>query len=107
MKERGGADALRLALEVGTAGKLDGFELLDAGEMPVDQARVGQQPEMFSGLEFGGVRREKQQMDVVGHLQTDTGVPAGPIQHQDNLLVGTSTRLARELGPARLQRRGC
>ena len=53
MEQGRGADALRLALEVGAAGKLDVFELLDAGEVPVHQDRVGEWPEMLGGLQFG------------------------------------------------------
>jgi hypothetical protein len=44
MKQRGGADALALLLEDGAAGKLGIFELLNRGEVLVDQGRVGQGP---------------------------------------------------------------
>jgi len=93
-----GADARGLTLQVGAAGELDVFELLDAGEMAVDQDRVGQRPQVLGGLQLRGVRREKKQVDMLGHPQMDAGVPTRPIQHQDNLLVRTGTRLARERG---------
>lgn len=37
-------------LEGGAAGELRIFELLDGGEMLVDQGGVGQRPEMLGGL---------------------------------------------------------
>jgi hypothetical protein len=97
MEQSRGADALRLALEGGAVGELDVFQLLDAREMPIHQTAIGQRPEMLSGLEFGRVRRQKEQVDVVGHAQLDAGVPAGPIEHEDDLLARTSADLAGEL----------
>jgi hypothetical protein len=40
-----------------------------------------QRPEMFGGLQFGGVGREEVQIDVVGYTQAQTGVPSSTIQH--------------------------
>lgn len=56
MEQRGGADALRLALERGAVGELRLFELLDALEMAVNQRGVGEGPEMLGGLELRRVR---------------------------------------------------
>ena len=50
MEASGRANALWLALEGGAAGKLRIFQVLDGGEMLVDQRGVGQRPEMLSGL---------------------------------------------------------
>ena len=69
MEQRGGADTLRLALEGGAVGKLSLFKLLDGREMAVDQRRVGERPEMFGWLEFWRIRRQEEQMDMVGHAQ--------------------------------------
>jgi hypothetical protein len=44
MEQRRGADTFALPLEVSTAGELDVFQLLDGGEMPIDQARIGERP---------------------------------------------------------------
>ncbi len=70
MEQRGGADALALTLEVGAAGELDVFQLLDRGEMPVDQAGVGQRPEVFSGLQFWGVGWQEQQVGAIRFSET-------------------------------------
>ena len=50
MEERGGANALGLALERGAVSQLRLFELLDAVEMAVVEGRVGERPQMFSRL---------------------------------------------------------
>jgi hypothetical protein len=57
VEPRGGADARRVVLQLSTAGELDVFELVDTGKMAVDQAGVGQRPEVFGRLELGRVRR--------------------------------------------------
>lgn len=41
MEQRGGADALRLALESSAAGQLRLLQLIDAGEMAVVERHVG------------------------------------------------------------------
>ena len=69
MEQRGGANAIGLALERGAVGQLRLFELLDGLEMAVVEGRVGQRPEMLGGLEFGGIGRQEEQVDMVGHAQ--------------------------------------
>ena len=63
LEQRGRADAFALPLEVSAAGELDVFELLDAGEMAIDQAGVGQRPQVLGRLQFGGIRRQEEQVD--------------------------------------------
>ena len=60
MEAGGGADLLGVALQLSAARELDVFELLNRGEMAVDQDRVGERPEMLSGLQFGRIRWEKE-----------------------------------------------
>ena len=55
--------------------------------MAIDQDGIGERPQMLSGLEFGRIRRQEEQVDVVGHAQALGAVPAGPIQHQHDLLA--------------------
>jgi hypothetical protein len=45
------------------------LELVERGEMPVDEDSIGEWPEMFGGLEFGRIRREEEQVDMLGHPQ--------------------------------------
>jgi hypothetical protein len=85
---RGGAEAVGSPLQGGAVGQLGVFELLDAGEMPVDEHVVGQRPEMLSRLPLGRVRRQEHEVDVVGHREPRAGVPARAVKDQDDLLAG-------------------
>ena len=66
-------------LQCYTASGLGVFELLNGGEMAIHQDGIGERPEMLSGLEFGRICWQKQQVEVVGHAQALGAVPAGPI----------------------------
>jgi len=92
-------------LEGGAAGELGVFEVLDAGEVLIDEGGIGQRPEMLSRLQFGGIGRQKEQMPMVGHAQLDAGVPAGPIEDEHDLFSGTGPDLARERGQVHLKDR--
>jgi hypothetical protein len=99
MEQRRGADARGLTLEIGAAGELDVFALLDRGEMPIDQARVGEGPEMLGRLQLWGVGGQEEQMDMLGHPQAHPGrFPAGTVKDQDDLFVRASADLPGELG---------
>lgn len=67
MEERDGADEIGPSLQHDAARGLGIFELVDARKVPVDEHGVGQRPQMLRRLEFGGVRRQKVQMDMIGH----------------------------------------
>ena len=60
MEQRGGADEFGPGLEGDTALSLDVFQLLDGGKVAVDQDRVGQGPQMLSGLQLGRVRGQEE-----------------------------------------------
>lgn len=66
---------------------------------------VGQRPEVLGRLEFGGVGGQKQQVDVVGDAQMGTGVPAGPVEDEPNLLVRSRPDLRGQLGKFDLKER--
>jgi hypothetical protein len=53
-------------LEGDAAFRLDVLQFVDAGEMLVDQHRVGQWPEVLGRLQLGRVRWQEQQVDMVG-----------------------------------------
>ena len=106
MEQGGGTDARGLTLEIGAVGELDVFELLDRGEMPIDQARVGEGPEMLSRLQFWGVWGQEEQMeDMLGHPQAHTAMPAGTVEDQDDLFVRASADLPGERGQFHLKER--
>jgi len=84
-------------------GELGVFKLFDGGEMPVDEAGVGERPEVLGRLEFGGVRRQEEQVDVLGDAQARTGVPAGAVQDEHDLRVRPGAHRFRELGQFHLE----
>jgi hypothetical protein len=87
MEERGGADQIGTGLQRDTPSGLGLLELVDGGEVAVDQDGIGQLPQVFDWLQFRRVGGKKQQVDVVGHAQALGAVPAGPIQDEHNLLA--------------------
>lgn len=75
MEQGGRADALALRLECSTPSKLGVFQIIDGGEVLVDQRGIGQWPEVLGRLQFGRVRRQKVQVDVVRDARVDAGMP--------------------------------
>ena len=98
MKARRRADLLGVALQLGAAGELRVFEFLDRDEVPIDQDRVGERPQVLGRLQFGGIGWQKEQMHMVGHAQLDAGVPAGAGEHKHDLLGRTGSHCSREGG---------
>jgi hypothetical protein len=49
---------------------------------------------VFGGLQLGRVRRQEEQVHVVGDAEAHARVPSCPIQHEDDLLVGAAANLA-------------
>jgi len=105
MEQRGGANALVLALETGAVGELDVFELVDTFKLAVDEWLVGERPEMFSWLQFGRRGRQEEPVDVIRHAQAQTGVPARSVQDQHDFLLRTRSHLACEGRQLRLEER--
>ena len=94
---RGRADEVRPLLKRGAVGELGVFQVLDGSKVLVDEGGIGQRPQVLGRLQFGRVGREKQQVDMVGDSQLDAGgFPAGPIEHEHDLLAGTGSDLARK-----------
>ena len=87
VEERGGADEITPGLERHTAGGLGVLEVLNGGEMAVDQDGVGEGPQMLGGLEFRRIRRQEEQVDVVRHAQALRAVPSSTVQDEHNLLA--------------------
>lgn len=96
MEACSGADEVATPLEHDAAPGLRFFQLVKVDEVPVDEHGIGERPEMFGGLQLGGIRRQEEQMHMVGHAQLETRVPAGPIEDEDDLLGGSRARLLRE-----------
>ena len=73
MEPRRGTDAVWSGLKGGAPGQLGLLQLLDAGEVPVDEAGVGERPEVLGGLEFGGIGWQEVQVDVLEYEKHAVG----------------------------------
>jgi hypothetical protein len=89
MKQGGGAHEIATSLEGHAAGGLDVLEVVDRGEMPIHQNGIGEPPQMFRGLEFGRIRRQEEQMHMVGDAEALGAMPARAIEDEHNLLGRT------------------
>ena len=69
MEQCRGADEGRLGLQRHTVLGLRLFQFVNRGELPVDEGRVGERPEVFGRRELWGIRREEVEVDMVGHAQ--------------------------------------
>ena len=70
VKAGGRVNRRRLLLQRGTARQLHLLQLLDTGEMVIDEDGIGQRPQMLGGLQFGGIRRQEQQMGAIRFSET-------------------------------------
>jgi hypothetical protein len=66
----GGADLIGMMLQLGAAGEWDTIQVINRLEMPVDQDRVGQRPQVLGRLQFGQAGRQKQQVGAIRFLET-------------------------------------
>ena len=55
--------------------------------MAVHEHGVGQWPQMFCRLQFGRIRRQKEQVDMIWHAHALGAVPASPIQDEHDLFA--------------------
>ena len=54
-------------------------QLLDAGEVPVDQHGVGERLQVLRRLELWGIGRQEEQMDMLRHPHTRSLMPADAV----------------------------
>src|SRR5262249_26598152 len=81
------ADEVGPLLEGGAAGELGVLQLLDRGEMPIDERTVDQRPEVLGGLQLRGMGRGRNsRCSVLRHAQLDARMPAGAIE--DAFMLG-------------------
>ncbi len=92
------ADHLWLILKHHTTLDLCGFEIVEGAEGSIGDAFISQRPQPLTGLEFGGIRRQEQQMDAFGHHEVRTGMPARSIQYQQDPPGGTSSHRLGKMG---------
>ena len=75
-----------------------GLKRLQCGEMRVDHRLVDQRPEMFSRLQLRTVGRQEHQADPVGDGEILRPVPAGIVEHQDDVALAPGAGLPGEGG---------
>ena len=86
MKEGVRADDLRLVLQHDAALDLCGLELIERAERLIGDPLVGEWPQALTGLQFGRIGRQEEQMDAFGHHEFFAGMPAGLIEDQQDPL---------------------
>jgi predicted DNA-binding transcriptional regulator AlpA len=70
MEEGGRADERGLRLERDTVLGLRLLQRLDGSEVPIDQRRIGERPEVFGGLQLGSIRRQEEQVGAIRFPET-------------------------------------
>ena len=95
-KQRGGADEVRTGLQRDAALRLGILQGLDVGEVPIDQHRVGERPQMLGRLQLGRMGWQEQQVHVLRHAHLGADVPARAIKHEHDLLGRTRPHLLGE-----------
>lgn len=96
---------VRLSLQRHTARGLRLLEGVEVREVAVDQGSIREWPQMLCRLQLRRIGGQEEQVEVVGHPQARTRVPARPVEDQHDLLVGTGSHLAREFGQFHLEER--
>ena len=76
---------------------------VEGGEVPVGDRLVDQGPQALGGLQLRAVRGQEHQGDPVGHGQALRPVPAGVVEHEDDVARAPGADLAREAGEQRLE----
>jgi len=83
------ADQIGVALQRDAALRLGVLQLLDSGEVPIDQHRVGQRPQVLSRLQLRGMWWQEQQVDMLGYAHLGAGMPARAVEHEHDLFGRT------------------
>ncbi len=76
----------------------DGAELVERGDMPIDDRLVHQRPETLGGLELRTVGWQEDEADAIGNDQAFGAMPARVVEHEDNAALAARAGLAREGG---------
>jgi hypothetical protein len=82
----------------------DGVEVGEAFEVPVDDRLVDMDPEGLGWLKLGGVGRQVNEADALGHGER-RGVPASAVKNEDDDPVRAGAGFAGEEGEGVLEER--
>lgn len=81
------------------------LDLGQVAEVPVDDGLVDEAPEVLGGLEFGGVGRQVDEPQTLGHAQPRLRVPACAVEQQDDRALAARAGLLRKQGQQALEQR--
>ena len=90
------SDQVAVVVESDALGSEDGVEIGEGLEVLVDDRLVDMGPEGLGRLQLGGVGREIDEADAVGHREAGLGVPAGAVEHEEDDAVAAGPGLAGE-----------
>lgn len=93
-----GADKLRHLGEGDTACAEHHIQLIERGEATIGQGFIGERPEPFRRLEFGGMGGERNQFNAGRDLDLATHMPARLIEDQEDVGVLPGSHLPGEVG---------
>ena len=88
MKVRQRADPLCLVLKHDTALNLGDLKVVEGPERAVGHTLVGERPQALTGLQFGRIGRQEEQMNALGHHEVFAGMPASLIEDEQHPLGG-------------------
>ena len=91
MKVSQRADRLQLVLKQHTALDLCRFQVVEGTEGSISDPFVREWPQAGASLQFGGIGRQKEQMDALGHHDLFARMPPRSIEHQQDPLGGASS----------------
>lgn len=100
------ANAIGLLLQNAAALALDCLQGRQIVEPPIGQRFIGERPEALSRLQFGRIGRQKEEMDALRDTDLLAGVPAGAIEHQQDVLLRSRSNLPRKRGQHLSKERG-
>lgn len=85
------ANGVRLVLKHDTPLGLRGFQIIEGKERVVGDPLVGPWPQALTGLQFGRIRRQEEQMNAFWDHELWAAMPTSSIKDQEHPLGGTGT----------------
>jgi len=89
-------DEIRLVGEHAAALAEHLIKVIKRVEIFIGNGLVRQRPQAFGGLDFRRICRQEHEFDAFGNLQGFGHMPAGLIEHEDDVLAGTGPHFSGE-----------
>lgn len=96
MKARASANALGLGLYETATLALELLQFVEGRKCAIEQRRIGQRPKALGRLEFRRVGGQEGQGDALRHLKIGAGMPPRIVEHEQDMMIGTSPHLTRK-----------